>query len=236
MWTERERTIARTHRSPHDGGVGDDQSGAAQDLSEQQRVRACVCPTLPPSADFTSFLPPNIVVGTSTSANARAYARTVSYLHYPPLHARDTRDAAPLSQHIQPRVCLFNVRVGCREFFSPSVGCLGGKVNIVRLSPLSSSLPLSHTRTPGPSPSRIASIPTTSRPATLPSALANNRYAHAPELNDVLHLHCKGIAEVTNLEEYTGLKAIYLESNSVEELDGAGLLHTLEGTPITQHT
>jgi hypothetical protein len=41
---------------------------------------------------------------------------------------------------------------------------------------------------------------------------------------------------VTNLEEYTGLKAIYLESNSVEELDGAGLLHTLEGTPITQHT
>lgn len=49
------------------------------------------------------------------------------------------------------------------------------------------------------------------------------RYAHAPELNDVLHLHCKGIAEVTNLEEYVGLKAIYLESNSVEELDG--LLH-----------
>uniref|UniRef100_A0A7S0XG64 Dynein assembly factor 1, axonemal homolog n=1 Tax=Mantoniella antarctica TaxID=81844 RepID=A0A7S0XG64_9CHLO len=53
--------------------------------------------------------------------------------------------------------------------------------------------------------------------------LNNNGYAHAPELNDVLHLHCKGIAEVTNLEEYTGLKAIYLESNSVEELDG--LLH-----------
>ena len=26
----------------------------------------------------------------------------------------------------------------------------------------------------------------------------------------MLHLHCKGIAEVTNLEEYTGLKAVYL--------------------------
>lgn len=39
----------------------------------------------------------------------------------------------------------------------------------------------------------------------------------------MLHLHCKGIAEIANLDEYTGLKAIYLESNSVEELDG--LLH-----------
>ena len=48
-------------------------------------------------------------------------------------------------------------------------------------------------------------------------------YAHAPELNDVLHLHCKGIAEITNLEEYTGLKTLYLESNSVDDLEG--LLH-----------
>ena len=42
----------------------------------------------------------------------------------------------------------------------------------------------------------------------------------------MLHLHCKGIAEVTNLEEYTGLKALYLESNSIEELDG--LLHLVQ--------
>jgi len=51
----------------------------------------------------------------------------------------------------------------------------------------------------------------------------HRRYAHAPELNDVLHLHCKGIAEITNLEEYTGLKTLYLESNSVDDLEG--LLH-----------
>jgi len=52
---------------------------------------------------------------------------------------------------------------------------------------------------------------------------AHRSYAHAPELNDVLHLHCKGIAEITNLEEYTGLKTLYLESNSVDDLEG--LLH-----------
>ena len=51
----------------------------------------------------------------------------------------------------------------------------------------------------------------------------NDGYAHAPELNDVLHLHRKGIAEIENLELYVGLKTIYLESNSVDTLEG--LLH-----------
>ena len=51
----------------------------------------------------------------------------------------------------------------------------------------------------------------------------NDGYAHAPELNDVLHLHRKGIAEIENLEPYVGLKTIYLESNSVDTLEG--LLH-----------
>ena len=53
--------------------------------------------------------------------------------------------------------------------------------------------------------------------------LENDGYAHAPELNDVLHLHRKGIAEIENLEPYVGLKTIYLESNSVDTLEG--LLH-----------
>lgn len=48
----------------------------------------------------------------------------------------------------------------------------------------------------------------------------NDGYAHAPELNDVLHLHRKGIAEIENLEPYVGLKTIYLESNSVDTLEG----------------
>ena len=48
----------------------------------------------------------------------------------------------------------------------------------------------------------------------------NDGYAHAPELNDVLHLHGKGIGEVENLEPYTGLKTLYLESNSIDVLDG----------------
>ena len=48
----------------------------------------------------------------------------------------------------------------------------------------------------------------------------NDGYAHAPELNDVLHLHRKGIAEIEHLEPYVGLKTIYLESNSVDTLEG----------------
>jgi dynein assembly factor 1 len=48
----------------------------------------------------------------------------------------------------------------------------------------------------------------------------NGGYAHAPELNDVLHLHRKGICEVSNLEPYLGLKTLYLESNSIDTLDG----------------
>lgn len=41
-----------------------------------------------------------------------------------------------------------------------------------------------------------------------------------PSLNDTLHLHYQGFARIEDLEEYTGLKSVFLEGNGLESLDG----------------
>ena len=41
-----------------------------------------------------------------------------------------------------------------------------------------------------------------------------------PELNDKLFLHYKGFRRVENLEEYTGLKCLYLEGNGLQRIEG----------------
>ena len=41
-----------------------------------------------------------------------------------------------------------------------------------------------------------------------------------PSLNDKLYLHFKGFDRIQNLEEYTGLKSIFLEGNGLEDLTG----------------
>eukprot|EP00798_Chlamydomonas_sp_ICE-L_P001754 gene1754-33165_t len=64
-------------------------------------------------------------------------------------------------------------------------------------------------------------------------------YSSAPELNDVLHLHCKGIAQLENLDEYTGLKALYLEQNAISEIENLKALVNLRclylGKNVIQH-
>ncbi|GFH11834.1 dynein assembly factor 1, axonemal, partial [Haematococcus lacustris] len=52
-------------------------------------------------------------------------------------------------------------------------------------------------------------------------------YSSAPALNDILHLQCKGIMKLENLDEYTGLKTLYLEQNAIMVIENLDALTNL---------
>ena len=58
------------------------------------------------------------------------------------------------------------------------------------------------------------------------AAVAHEGY-ETPELNDRLYLHFKGYRRITNLEPYSGLKALWLDSNGFQEIEGLGTLTQL---------
>ncbi|KAF6256636.1 hypothetical protein COO60DRAFT_1627121 [Scenedesmus sp. NREL 46B-D3] len=56
-----------------------------------------------------------------------------------------------------------------------------------------------------------------------------------PHLNDKLYLHFKGFTHIANLEEYINLKALFLDSNALQSLDGLPRLEQLKCMYVQQN-
>ncbi len=50
----------------------------------------------------------------------------------------------------------------------------------------------------------------------------------SPALNDKLYLNFKGFTRIDNLEEYTGLRALFLEGNALDSIEGLPSLPELK--------
>ena len=65
-------------------------------------------------------------------------------------------------------------------------------------------------------------------PGTLRNICKETKLYKTPSLNDKLYLHFKGFQQIANLEPHTGLKALFLEGNALESLEGIPALPELK--------
>jgi dynein assembly factor 1 len=63
---------------------------------------------------------------------------------------------------------------------------------------------------------------------TLRDLCAQHKLYRTAHLNDKLYLNFKGFTRIENLEEYTNLKAIFLEGNALQSLEGIPRLEQLK--------
>lgn len=57
-------------------------------------------------------------------------------------------------------------------------------------------------------------------PEALRAVCREHKLYQTPRLNDRLYCNFKGFHRIEGLEEYCGLKALFLEGNALESLDG----------------
>jgi hypothetical protein len=58
---------------------------------------------------------------------------------------------------------------------------------------------------------------------------------HTPEINDKLYLHYKGYQRIEHLDEYTGVRALWLEGNGFSKLEGLDKLAELRCLYVHQN-
>lgn len=64
--------------------------------------------------------------------------------------------------------------------------------------------------------------------AALIEICKNNGLYRTPSLNDKLYCNFKGFSQIAGLEEYVNLKALFLEGNVLESLEGLPPLKELK--------